>query len=212
MWMRLLLLRLLMLLHIASLLVVLLAMPSANARDRDAARKAYGKAAEYHAWLKDLPDSRRSRDRFNRAIYLYRTVVDHDPTYGACDDALFAGMSAEGRVGDVKLYNDRVQFIVQGLREGDFYVPQAGTVVDVDIVRPDGVPGRDVVGELAGAVRAEGLRFGTYYSGGLDWTFDGTPLRGLIDLVARMPGGPDVIAKGAATTTQLTDAIIANLG
>jgi 3-isopropylmalate dehydrogenase len=30
--------------------------------------------------------------------------------------------------------------------------------------------------------------------------------------MARMPGGPDVIAKGAATTTQLTDAIIANLG
>jgi 3-isopropylmalate dehydrogenase len=30
--------------------------------------------------------------------------------------------------------------------------------------------------------------------------------------MARMPGGPDVIGKGAATTTQLTDAIIANLG
>jgi 3-isopropylmalate dehydrogenase len=30
--------------------------------------------------------------------------------------------------------------------------------------------------------------------------------------MARMPGGPDVIAMGAATTTQLTDAIIANLG
>jgi 3-isopropylmalate dehydrogenase len=27
----------------------------------------------------------------------------------------------------------------------------------------------------------------------------------------RIPGGPDVIAKGAATTTQMTDAIIANL-
>ena len=32
---------------------------------------------------------------------------------------------------------------------------------------------RDVVGDLATAVRAEGLRFGTYYSGGLDWTFGG---------------------------------------
>jgi isocitrate dehydrogenase (NAD+) len=28
----------------------------------------------------------------------------------------------------------------------------------------------------------------------------------------RMPGGADVIAKGAATTTQMTDAIIAHLG
>jgi alpha-L-fucosidase len=32
---------------------------------------------------------------------------------------------------------------------------------------------RDLVGELASAVRAKGMRFGTYYSGGLDWTFRG---------------------------------------
>ena len=31
---------------------------------------------------------------------------------------------------------------------------------------------RDVVGELAEAVRGVGLRFGLYYSGGLDWTFE----------------------------------------
>lgn len=30
---------------------------------------------------------------------------------------------------------------------------------------------RDLVGELASAVRAKGMRFGTYYSTGLDWTF-----------------------------------------
>ena len=35
--------------------------------------------------------------------------------------------------------------------------------------------GRDVVGELAAAVRAAGMRFGVYYSGGLDWTFDDSP-------------------------------------
>ncbi len=32
---------------------------------------------------------------------------------------------------------------------------------------------RDLVGELAASVRAAGMRFGTYYSGGLDWTFTG---------------------------------------
>jgi alpha-L-fucosidase len=30
-------------------------------------------------------------------------------------------------------------------------------------------PRRDLIGELAGATRAAGLRFGVYYSGGLDW-------------------------------------------
>ena len=36
---------------------------------------------------------------------------------------------------------------------------------------------RDIVGELAAAVRAAGLRFGVYYSGGIDWTFNPEPLR-----------------------------------
>ena len=35
---------------------------------------------------------------------------------------------------------------------------------------------RDIVGELAAAVRDRGMRFGTYYSGGLDWTFGGLPI------------------------------------
>ncbi|WP_436792870.1 alpha-L-fucosidase [Actinospongicola halichondriae] len=35
---------------------------------------------------------------------------------------------------------------------------------------------RDLVGELATAVRAEGMRFGTYYSGGYDWTFNSHPI------------------------------------
>ncbi|MCP3984821.1 MAG: alpha-L-fucosidase [bacterium] len=48
---------------------------------------------------------------------------------------------------------------------------------------------RDVVGELASAVREEGLRYGVYYSGGLDWTFDDRPLEGLVDVFAGMPGG-----------------------
>lgn len=49
--------------------------------------------------------------------------------------------------------------------------------------------GRDVVGELAEAVRAEGLRFGLYYSGGLDWTFEDHPIGQLSDLLAALPGG-----------------------
>ena len=48
---------------------------------------------------------------------------------------------------------------------------------------------RDLVGEIAAAVRAAGLKFGLYYSGGLDWTFDERPLRTLGDLAAGAPSG-----------------------
>jgi alpha-L-fucosidase len=48
---------------------------------------------------------------------------------------------------------------------------------------------RDVVGELAEAVRAAGLRFGLYYSGGLDWAFDARPIGRFSDLLAAQPTG-----------------------
>ncbi|HBT99625.1 MAG TPA: alpha-L-fucosidase [Thermotoga naphthophila] len=38
-------------------------------------------------------------------------------------------------------------------------------------------PKRDLVGDLAKAVREAGLRFGVYYSGGLDWRFTTEPIR-----------------------------------
>jgi alpha-L-fucosidase len=48
---------------------------------------------------------------------------------------------------------------------------------------------RDIVGELGAAVRAEGLRFGLYYSGGIDWSFNPEPLRTLGDFIGSVPGG-----------------------
>lgn len=54
---------------------------------------------------------------------------------------------------------------------------------------PNWATRRDVVGELAEAVRAVGLRFGVYYSGGLDWTFDAHPLARFSDLLAAVPRG-----------------------
>ncbi len=48
---------------------------------------------------------------------------------------------------------------------------------------------RDIVGDLAAAVRAAGLKFGVYYSGGIDWTFNRQPLLTLGDFMASTPGG-----------------------
>lgn len=80
---------------------------------------------------------------------------------------------------------------------------------------PSGVPhpdpryrdwhaGRDVVGELARAVRAEGMRFGLYYSAGLDWSFERRPVRGLSDLLGNVPGGV-YPAYAAAQMRELVD-------
>ena len=49
---------------------------------------------------------------------------------------------------------------------------------------------RDIVGELAAAVRAAGLRFGVYYSGGIDWTFNTEPVLTMADFMGSTPGGP----------------------
>ena len=46
---------------------------------------------------------------------------------------------------------------------------------------------RDLVGELGEAVRARGLTYGLYYSGGLDWTFGGLGIDSMRSLVAAIP-------------------------
>jgi hypothetical protein len=58
---------------------------------------------------------------------------------------LFAGISAEGQPGDLKIYNDRVRFIIQGLRDGSYYAHQSGGIIDADITRTQGQPGRDMI-------------------------------------------------------------------
>ena len=63
---------------------------------------------------------------------------------------------------------------------------------------------RDVVGELREAVLGVGLRFGLYYSGGLDWTFDDRPLGNLGDLLASVPRGA-YPAYAAAQVRELVD-------
>lgn len=69
--------------------------------------------------------------------------------------------------------------------------------------RRDWFSRRDLVGELADAVRGEGLRFGVYYSGGYDWTFDSTPIGSVASGLAAIPGGD----YGAYATAQVRELI-----
>ncbi|HET6537919.1 MAG TPA: alpha-L-fucosidase [Sphingopyxis sp.] len=63
---------------------------------------------------------------------------------------------------------------------------------------------RDVVGEMAAAVRAVGLRFGVYYSGGIDWTFNRKPIRTLGEFLGSTPDG-DYPAYATAQVRELID-------
>ncbi len=62
--------------------------------------------------------------------------------------SLFGGISAEGALGDFKIYNDRVQFVVQAVGDSSYYVEYGGGLIDADLVREPGVPGRDIIDEM----------------------------------------------------------------
>ncbi|MGI9658802.1 MAG: alpha-L-fucosidase [Gaiellaceae bacterium] len=98
------------------------------------------------------------------------------------------------------------RYVVLVTKHHDGFCLWPSEVAHPDPGRKDWHTGRDVVGELASAVRDEGLRFGTYYSGGLDWTFDARPLRSLVDVMTGMPGG-DYPAYAAAQVRELVERV-----
>lgn len=64
------------------------------------------------------------------------------------DAALLTGPNARGRVGDYKLYNDRIAVVISQAGGGLGFHPYGGTIVDADIVRGAGVPGASAFGEI----------------------------------------------------------------
>jgi alpha-L-fucosidase len=78
-----------------------------------------------------------------------------------------------------------------------------------DVVNPHMPRGyrsaRDLVGDLATAVRARGMRMGTYYAGGTDWTFTQRPVRTALDFVAQSALGPQYADYVAAHLRELVD-------
>ena len=66
---------------------------------------------------------------------------------------------------------------------------------------------RDCVSELADAVRVEGMRYGVYYSGGLDWTFGGLPMDSLGAMLAAIPRSPEYCAYADAHWRELIDLV-----
>jgi alpha-L-fucosidase len=69
--------------------------------------------------------------------------------------------------------------------------------------RPGWHSRRDFVGELAAAVRARGMRFGVYYSGGLDWTFKHAPISNVGDMFACVPTSDEYASYADAQVREL---------
>ncbi|MEE2829601.1 MAG: hypothetical protein VX498_10465, partial [Myxococcota bacterium] len=76
----------------------------------------------------------------------------------AGESALFGGIAAEGRPGDFKLYNDRVQFIIQDAYRSHGYIDTGGNIIDADLVRAGNELGRDPFDDF-------------FLSNGLGWLF-----------------------------------------
>lgn len=85
--------------------------------------------------------------------------------------------------------------------DGFLLWPSPRTAPDRDDFRAE----RDIIGELATAVRAQNLQFGVYYSGGLDWTFIDAPIRDFTSLLAAVPQTPEYIAYADAHWRELID-------
>ena len=60
----------------------------------------------------------------------------------ACD--LIGGKEAQGSIGDFKIYNSHVQFIVQDIRLSIAWAPYGGNLLDADLARPAASRGNDL--------------------------------------------------------------------
>lgn len=64
---------------------------------------------------------------------------------------------------------------------------------------------RDLVGELTTAIRKRNMKMGLYYSGGLDWTFNETPVRDYIDVYSTIVQTPEFVEYASGHFHELID-------
>jgi len=61
---------------------------------------------------------------------------------------LIGGVRAAGRLGDYYLANDRIRVIIQDIDHGAQFYIFGGNIIDADIIREEGAPGKDLLGEF----------------------------------------------------------------
>lgn len=80
------------------------------------------------------------------------------------------------------------RYVIFTTKHHDGYVMYPSKIINPFFEKNQITSKRDFAGEIAAAVRKKGLKFGTYYSGGLDWSFYRSPVTNLWpDLFVSMP-------------------------
>jgi len=142
------------------------------------------------------------------------TAAHHVATYG---DGVYADFVDEFRARsagvDVGHWADLfagagARYVVPVTKHHDGFLmwrsatPNPGTS---PIVRGSWMAERDHVAELAAATRARGMRFGLYYSGGLDWTFTPPPIDSFGSMIKNIPVTPEYCDYARAHVDELVD-------
>lgn len=133
----------------------------------------------------------------HKVLYGDKPFTDFRPEFDAAAESFDAASWADFFVACGATY---VVFVT---KHHDGYCLWPTSVVNPH--RPGWNTARDFTGELADAVRARGLRFGIYYSGGLDWTFRSTPIANIGDMFACVPTEQDYRDYAIAQAKELID-------
>lgn len=122
-----------------------------------------------------------------------RTAEHHERTYGGSDYREFrAAFEATLLDWDPEAWARQfaqagARYVVQVAKHHDGFLLWPSRVRHP--LRSDWRASRDVVGELAAAVRRHHLRYGLFYSSGVDWSFGSSPPVGLADVLTSSPPG-----------------------
>lgn len=139
--------------------------------------------AEWYLNAMNYPDSETARH--HATTYGNAPYTDFKPIY---EQRVNEGWDPEAWA-DL-FYKAGAKYVVLVTKHHDGYTLWPSAVANPN--RENWASPRDMVGELANAVRARGMRFGTYYSTGLDWTFqmvtEGDMVR---DIMRSAPAGQD---------------------
>ena len=118
--------------------------------------------AEWYLNAMNYPDSETARH--HKATYDDAPYTDFKPVY---EQRVNEGWDPDAWA--EMFYQAGARYVVLVTKHHDGYTLWPSAVTNPN--RENWGSPRDMVGELAAAVRAKGMRFGTYYSTGLDWSF-----------------------------------------